>query len=373
MNVKEITQRFDFLAPYVQLFLRYFDRRHFLYGLGGVGAFYLILFLYALIFSGSTISHLEEDLASLSVPVMHRSAIQAFVRQEDGIPGIALPPAPDVGLYEHNKEGSVLPIIRKEDGATPFSFYKRPNTFPTNTDLPIAAIAVEGFGLSFELSQKLVSSLPVEISFILSPYSDNTQGWLDAARESGHEVWLEMPIENYRAEIIDPGPAALMVRSNLDKNRESLDWIMSRASGYTGLAAFTDNKFFKAELMLETLSNSFLKRGLGYMEINPNGDDVIENAALEQDAPFIRTSLIGLKGFEDILVRDGLGLLVIPSTPEAIEELKVWMEKNKDNILFVPASAYYDAPLHLSSSFEQHDTAPKSLHRTDHYEPEAHH
>lgn len=366
-------------------YLERIDPRSFLTGVGAIAAFYALLFLYALLASSATVEKLESGLAHQTVAIEHEApSIAGMDSGLPTVPGVSLSVAPEPGLLEKTGEG-MLPVIRASDGLSSFEQYRRPYRYG-NVGRPIIALAMTDFGLSHMASQTALKALPPAVSFILSPYSDQPQAWINAARENGHEVWLGIPVENKSASFSDPGPASLLARSSLEANRDALHWSLSRATGYVGIASFTDDSFYRAELMLDNLVSEFFKRGLGYMEMNAQAPSTIQNIALRQNAPYIRSDLwiYAADGLDQSFAQmeqtahtNGFAMAVIPGFPANIGRLAQWLAQHENQYTFVPASSYYDAPMHAKADSITEDrsaaaNAPRPLNTQDHYEPESH-
>ncbi|HPF79116.1 MAG TPA: hypothetical protein PLF01_07485, partial [Alphaproteobacteria bacterium] len=65
--------------------------------------------------------------------------------------------APVPGLYQTVSEG-ILPVIRKDDGLTPFDAYKRP--FEKKSDKPLLSIVFYDAGLSRKTTEGLLENFP---------------------------------------------------------------------------------------------------------------------------------------------------------------------------------------------------------------------
>lgn len=382
LNPKNLNLDIEGLRVKAQQILLRVDFRSFLYGVAGIAGFYILLILYALLTASSTMEKLEGRLAAQTLAI-ERTAIAVAGTAKRGGPDIALPAAPEDGLHEKGEHG-FLPVIREKDHMTPFSFYKRPFGYPKLDERPVIAIVLTEFGLSEEDSQSALQALPPEVSFVMSPYTAHAQSWVDAARASGHEVWLELPMENKNPGIADPGPAALLARSNLQSNQDSLHWVIGQAAGYAGLASFSDESFYRAEMMLENIFSEIFGRGLGFLELNPDSASQIANFALAASVPYVQTGLWIDRSFDSLVGtagENGYALVAMQNTPGGVDRLVQWLNENDGNYLLVPASAYYDAPLYVAGNLKERkqdmpadvQIAPKPLKQDDHGEPENHH
>ena len=228
--------------------------------------------------------------------------------------------APVEGLYEKSELG-LLPVI-KNRAETPFTVYKKP--YILNKAAPFISVAVRDFGLSQPISDVMIEALPSDVSFIMSPYTAAPQIWIDKAREDGHEVWLEMPVENLDFPFSDPGAKGLLTHVSLQYNQDRLDWILSRVAGYTGVAAYTDDALSNAGPTFKKIANDIFERGLGYFELNTDSSFFIPLAATV-NAPHVQAD-IDVSTFS--LAASKLGgkrVIVMDATQKNIKDLKAWI------------------------------------------------
>ena len=68
------------------------------------------------------------------------------------------------------------------------------------------AIVVSGLGLSAKATTAALDSLPAGVTLGFAPYAGDVQHWVAQARQRGHEVLLEVPMEPFDFPDSDPGP-----------------------------------------------------------------------------------------------------------------------------------------------------------------------
>ena len=172
-----------------------------------------------------------------------------------------LPIAPITGLSAPGPTGP-LPIIAK-DGRTPAQAYARPFH---DTGKPRIALVIGGLGLNSAATKSAIERLPPEVTLSFVPYADNLQGWIDLARANGHEVLLEVPMEPIDYPNNDPGPQTLMANAAPAETVKRLDWLLSRASGYFGVANYLGGKFVTSEPAMATFTSQLKARGLAFVD-----------------------------------------------------------------------------------------------------------
>ena len=286
--------------------------------------------------------HLEEDLQQ-SNSVIETSDTPALSKQ-------ALPPAPYEGLTEHTDFGP-LPVIGPNKLA-PFDAYKKP--YVLNRDKPAIALMVRGYGMSDALSRQALTVLPSNISLLISPYSDVADDLRREARQNGHEVWLELPLENERFPANDPGPHAILSHLSLKYNLDNYKWVLGRTTGYAGLAGYSDGVLSRTRSVFENVMQDAYGRGLGYYEINPRGGDLAEASALSYNAPYASNILPATaaerqaleKDFQDLKQQarsNGYASGVLNLTPYLLDNIQEIVRiAESEGFYIVPVSAIAD-------------------------------
>ncbi|MFN3521095.1 MAG: divergent polysaccharide deacetylase family protein [Phenylobacterium sp.] len=175
--------------------------------------------------------------------------------------GRGLPPAPIAGLHSQGP-GGPLPIIAA-DGRTPAQAYARPFTADGR---PRIALVIGGLGLNARATREAIETLPPQVTLSFVPYSEGLQAWIDLAREHGHEVLLEAPMEPTDYPENDPGPYTLMAGANSADTVRKLEWLLSRATGYFGLTNYLGSRFMASDKAMAAFSGALKTRGLAFID-----------------------------------------------------------------------------------------------------------
>jgi polysaccharide deacetylase 2 family uncharacterized protein YibQ len=177
------------------------------------------------------------------------------------VTGGPLPAAPIAGFFAQGP-GGPLPIISK-DGKTPFDIYSRP--FVGN-GRPKVALVIGGMGLNGRATRQAIETLPPAVTLSFAPYADGLQGWIDLAREHGHEVLLEAPMEPVDYPDNDPGPYTLMAKASPSETAKRLEWVLSRAAGYMGLTNYLGSRFLADDAAYGAFAAAAKNRGLAFID-----------------------------------------------------------------------------------------------------------
>jgi polysaccharide deacetylase 2 family uncharacterized protein YibQ len=179
---------------------------------------------------------------------------------------LRLPPAPDSRLAEKSRFG-LLPRIGA-DGARPAEVYARPAfaSAKLRPDAPRVAIVVGGLGLNPASTADAIARLPAAVSLGFAPYGDGLEAEAATAREAGHELLLQSPMEPFTYPADNPGPHTLLTGASDAENLDSLRWQMGRFVGYAGVVNHLGGKFTADARALTPTLGEIAQRGLFYVD-----------------------------------------------------------------------------------------------------------
>jgi len=352
------------------------DRETLLKGLVGVFLLYLVIFLFVYMNMEGTVKALEKDMAVATTEItIPRNTSERFSHaNDDHHAEVNL----TEGLSKYEDVGR-LPVIRSKDQLTSFRAYQSPFTFDAPEKRTVLSFMVKDYGLSEKSSNLALEQLPSEVSFLLSPYARQPMDWIVKAREKGHEVWLDIPVQS------EPTPSSGLLtifhHQNLQEKAELMRESLARALGYVGVGMYLDGTIKATEGDYRKLSDELYGRGLGIFEKNPNAPKTIAANAITRGAPFIQSDLdiMKMKGensleqLENIALSKGHAIATVPIYPNVVKNLSLWIEGvGKVDYLIAPVSAIYDLP--LARNAKPKGPEPSGLRPADHVDsPETNH
>ncbi len=294
----------------------------------------------------------EPPNQALSAALMRPAAPAAIVAGAAGAPG-ALAPAPDPGLTERRGD-AVLPIIGR-DGRRPLQVYARP--FDRGDARPRIALVVTGLGMMAGETQAAIQQFPAPVSLAFSPHGRKLQDWVDQARAAGHEVLLNLPMEPFDFPRQDPGPNTLLTAVDATQNIERLEWVMSRAAGYVGLAGFRGARFLASAGDMRPVLEAIKARGLLFLDNGTSSQSTTK--ALAAQIGLVRAAndrFVDLKEsrveiekrlaeLEDIAKRTGSAVGIARPLPATMDLVATWAQGlAAKSIVLAPVSAVAAQP-----------------------------
>ena len=264
-----------------------------------------------------------------------------------------LPSAPIEGYFKRTKTG-LLPQISKS-GRTPAIAYARPLSFdvaPADKSKPRIAILITGLGISPSATGEAIRKLPGSVSLAFAPYANNLQTTVSKARNLGHEVMLQLPMEPFDYPDNDPAPHTLLADTSTRENNARIEWLLTRFAGYTGVTNYMGAKFTASPDAIKPFLKKIKSHGLFYFEdgASPRSQSGAIGKSIgtsyakanviidsDQNNQNIRKALLKL---ENIARDKGLAVGVGSALPITISALSEWAKSLKEkDIILVPISS----------------------------------
>jgi polysaccharide deacetylase 2 family uncharacterized protein YibQ len=256
--------------------------------------------------------------------------------------------APAGGLTEDTRNG-LLPIIGA-DGRQPWQVYARP--FSSADKRGRIAIVIGQMGVAGAATGLALQRLPPGVTLAFVPVADRLEGWIDAARNQGHEVILSVPMEPLTYPHDDPGPNTLLLNLDPAHNIDRLEWAMGRFVGYVGVTSPTGSRFQADTPALRPVMDDVKKRGLIYLDAGTAPRSVADTLAIEMGVPHVRVDRIidqdasrggidaQLAALETTALETGAAVGMGEPYPTTLERVAKWVPLLPDKkLILVPLSA----------------------------------
>lgn len=264
---------------------------------------------------------------------------------------IKLAPAPDKRLVERSRHG-VLPKIGA-DGATAAQVYARPlGPAPATKPAGRIAILVGGLGISQSSTSEAIARLPGPVSLAFAPYGAELEKTVQRARNEGHEVFLQVPMEPFDYPDNDPGPHTLLTGAKGTDNLDRLQWVLGRFSGYVGIVNFLGGRLTADDGALTPLLRELAGRGLMVVDDGSSPRSLLASAASRAQIPALKADLAldavpraetidkELARLETLARDQGAAVAVASALPVTVERISRWARTlEAKNLVIVPVSA----------------------------------
>jgi polysaccharide deacetylase 2 family uncharacterized protein YibQ len=186
----------------------------------------------------------------------------------------------DPALIENTIRGP-LPRIA-DDGRKPMTVYAAPA--PATAKFKIA-ILVNGLGQSATATKAALDSLPAGVTLGFAPYAGDVGQWVAQARQRGHEVLLQIPMEPLDFPESDLGPHTLRAGQDEDSNIQRLAWALSRFTGYAGVTNLLGQRFLSDSNALSPVLTYLNRRGLYFFDNGAASQSVVPMVAGQVGIP----------------------------------------------------------------------------------------
>ena len=248
---------------------------------------------------------------------------------------VKMVPAPSSRVTEDTAEGS-LPRIG-EDGARPWQVYARP--FNLADKRPRVAIVITDLGMSRAITDQAITQTPPTVTLSFNSQGSVIGAWGTRARQDGHEILLQIPVEPFDYPQSDPGPDTLLTNLSTTENIMRLLKALRRSTGYIGITTSYGSRFTSDPTRFELIMQQAKERGLMVFDsrVVPHGivTDMARNAGVpvatmtqrldvDLDPDAIAQSLENL---EKTARQTGRAIGITTATPVMINQLQAWAKK----------------------------------------------
>jgi uncharacterized protein len=204
----------------------------------------------------------------------------------------------DPALVEDSSFGP-LPVIAA-DGRASMTAYAQ--AFKTDDKRPRIAIVIGGLNVSVSNTKLALAQLPAPVTLAFVPFAFDAQTTVDLAREAGHEVLLEVPMEPFDFPESDPGAHALMAAASGDENIRRLNWSLSRFTGYVGITNLLGARFMSEQATLEPVLKEIARRGLMFVDNGASRSSLAVTAARHADVAIATGTVV----LDDVQNKEGI-------------------------------------------------------------------
>ncbi|HEV7418009.1 MAG TPA: divergent polysaccharide deacetylase family protein, partial [Tianweitania sediminis] len=254
---------------------------------------------------------------------------------------------PDRSLIEESPDGP-LPK-RAENGRRPFDAYARPWSGARGAKI---ALVIGGLGVSQTGTQDAIAKLPPEVTLAFASGGNSLSRWMQAARQAGHELVLQVPLEPFDYPTVDPGRGTLTVDATASENIANLHSVLGRMTNYVGLVNYMGARFVADADALKPLMAELGTRGLMYLDDGTSARSETEAVSQAHGVPFAAadTQIDGTRERGEILKKldelertaraQGQAVGIGSAFDTTVDAVASWVaEAKKRGIEIVPISA----------------------------------
>ena len=181
----------------------------------------------------------------------------------------------------------MAPSRKSPPGRNPLRrLFSPPVDAAADTGKPRVAIIVSGLGINQNGTLNAITKLPDAVTLAFAPYGKTLARTVAAARDGGHEIFLEVPLEPFDYPDNDPGPDTLLTGQAPRDNLNKLFHVMSRFGGYVGLINNMGARFTASGADFGPMMEELGARGLGYVDDGSSNRSLAPQLADANRVPF---------------------------------------------------------------------------------------
>jgi len=151
----------------------------------------------------------------------------------------------------------------------------------TTTKPARVAILLRGVGRNEQDSSQAIANLPSAVSLGFLPYAAGAEHLVSEAREKGHEIIVQLPLEPTDYPATDPGPDTLLTSLSPAENAARLDTVLNKFQGHAGVTNLMGGKMLQSKTSMKPVLEDLKARGLVYVGESNNSSAAVRQIARE--------------------------------------------------------------------------------------------
>jgi polysaccharide deacetylase 2 family uncharacterized protein YibQ len=191
-------------------------------------------------------------------------------------------------------------------------------------------------GLNDLTTVSAITKLPGDVSLAFAPYGDNLKAQAARARDAGHEILLQVPMESFNYPQDNPGAQTLTTDAPAARNLERLQWVMARAAGFVGIENFLGARFTSDEAALTPILKDLSERGLMFLDDGSSARSLAPAIGASLHLPVARADVVidaaptdaaidaALNRLETLARDKGLASASASALPITLDHLSRW-------------------------------------------------
>jgi polysaccharide deacetylase 2 family uncharacterized protein YibQ len=232
----------------------------------------------------------------------------------------------------------------------PYHLYAGQPITHTTGKIKVAFI-FSNLGRNDALLDKILEKTPAGVTMAYLPNSSALKTKISTAREKGHEVLINIPMESNDYTHTDMDPHTLFTGLPPQQNIQRLHWAMAQGHEYVGLINLAGSLFLSSRKDLAPVLQEMRKHGLLFMESDECFGSQAEESSKSIQLPHIKSHFVlnesltpaelhaNLIRAEQMAQESGLIIIVAHASPLNTPILLTWIRNAQEqNYAFLPLS-----------------------------------
>jgi polysaccharide deacetylase 2 family uncharacterized protein YibQ len=210
---------------------------------------------------------------------------------------------------------------------------------------------VTGLGISRNATAGALAALPPPVTFAFAPYGSDLDATVARARQKGHEVMLQVPMEPFDYPDNDPGPHTLKAGAKAQDNLDKLHLGDGPLHGLYGARELHGRETDRDEAALTPILREIAGRGLTFLDDGSSSRSLVKSVGPASRGPVARAEVVldgiaradsidaELARLEETARKKGFAIGTASAMPLTVERIARWAKAlEARGVLLVPAS-----------------------------------
>lgn len=213
------------------------------------------------------------------------------------------------------------------------------------------AFVFSELGLNDEIAGKIMESTPPGVTFAFLPQGGELKKQISKAREKGHEILLNVPMESSDYPNTDTGPNTLLTGLKPEENLKRTQWALTQTDKHIGFMNFQGSLFLASEADLHPILDDAQKRGIAFIEAEATYRTKAPEICKKIGIPYLKSNFVlnesltpeelhaALIRAEQMAKENGSITIVAHTSPLNVQILLTWIQKAQEQeYVFLPIS-----------------------------------
>lgn len=216
---------------------------------------------------------------------------------------------------------------------------QKPNINPSPT--PEIMLVMGEMGVD-RIATSRANLLPREVTLSFLSFAPKVKRQVEEARHMGHEVLIQIPLDNS----VDAKANPLMASLTPDQLAKNLQWHLTQFDGYIGVTNYGGAVFSKNRGAVDYFLNELKKRSLLYLDNPANKGSLMPKIARARSMSFLNADVRVYKAYDEELrkaeilaKKRGRAIVLCPLNNKILMKVENWVRSLPGkNIRLVPLS-----------------------------------
>lgn len=203
--------------------------------------------------------------------------------------------------------------------------------------------------------EEVILLFPHEISIAVNGSAENKEDLIKFAKQNGHNIVLELPLEPVDFPDTNPGQLTLLTGITYEENLNKLNKILSNTSGIDGVINIIGDRFIQSNTDFSQIINFLKSKDLFFINATHENPEIcnkilekskikfaIAEHFFDENAASVDIIEQDLNNFASALKPSQAAIKILPATKNTLHAFRKWLDSNRDKYIFINIRDFFE-------------------------------